>query len=620
MPTISELPAATTVNADDTVPVSQGGVARSATVGSLLAPMQPAILVASPSLLGRISIGPGGPEPVGVGIGLMWNTGTLIANGADHALFSVEASLQSGDQLVINSSGTAKLLQATALRSIFSAGANIAIDASGVISSTGSANNSGSNGTPYSLGALPTTTAIQAQDLVGVSQNGVDHAIPYSDLLNGQTIGSAQAAGAAADTDTFWVAQETDTMVRQTLGALWQWISANEPSIKRSVLELSASVALDPAVHNGRILLCSQPVTLTVTAATLGSGFWCEIINISSGSVAFSGAVTTSSGASTIAAGQAALLRGLSYTGGTILYAMITGATVAVAVPGAATGLSATSLGTTSIGLSWQPPIAGGAASSYTVQYRITGSGSWSQAVQGNVANSFTVTGLSPNVSYDFSVIATNLAGAGPPSGTFTASTTALLAPPGQVIGLNVSVSSSSSASLTWSAPVSGGPVSNYVVQYRTSGTTGWPNTTGALTGTSQVISGLAAATGYDFSVFAANPAGNGPTSSIVTAVTTAKGGAVTAITWNVPPSGSYAHGSGSIGVNAHVTPSSAAQFGFSTSPTAAPTTWTAAVNVNTDLWGAYVPTPPSAGTWYAWAEGTDGSCPTVYQAPFTVT
>ena len=42
--------------------------------------------------------------------------------------------------------------------------------------------------------------------------------------------------------------------------------------------------------------------------------------------------------------------------------------------------------------------------------------------------------------------------------------------------------------------------------------------------------------------------------------------------------------------------------------------------SVNTDLWGAYVPTPATAGLWYAWVEGTDGSRPTVYPTPFTVT
>jgi hypothetical protein len=86
-------------------------------------------------------------------------------------------------------------------------------------------------------------------------------------------------------------------------------------------------------------------------------------------------------------------------------------------------------------------------------------------------------------------------------------------------------------------------------------------------------------------------------------------------------PTGSFSHGTGYIGVNAQVNPATAAiQFGFSTSAVSPPTAWTAAALVNSNLWGQYVATPASAGSWYAWAEGTDGSCPTVYATPFTVT
>jgi hypothetical protein len=46
----------------------------------------------------------------------------------------------------------------------------------------------------------------------------------------------------------------------------------------------------------------------------------------------------------------------------------------------------------------------------------------------------------------------------------------------------------------------------------------------------------------------------------------------------------------------------------------------TAYAYINSDFWGVYIATPASAGTWYAWAEGTDGSAPTVYPVPFTVT
>lgn len=42
--------------------------------------------------------------------------------------------------------------------------------------------------------------------------------------------------------------------------------------------------------------------------------------------------------------------------------------------------------------------------------------------------------------------------------------------------------------------------------------------------------------------------------------------------------------------------------------------------SVNTNLWGAYVTTPATAGTWYAWAEGVDGSAPSVSATAFTVT
>jgi hypothetical protein len=127
--------------------------------------------------------------------------------------------------------------------------------------------------------------------------------------------------------------------------------------------------------------------------------------------------------------------------------------------------------------------------------------------------------------------------------------------------------------------------------------------------------------TSYDFEVLAVNAAGTGPVSSVATGSTTTAGTSVTSITWDTVPSGGYTNGNGAIGVNAHITPSSASvQFGFSASLTALPTSWTIGSYVNTDLWGAYVDTPSAAGTWFVWAEGTDGSTPTVYPTGFSVT
>jgi hypothetical protein len=98
--------------------------------------------------------------------------------------------------------------------------------------------------------------------------------------------------------------------------------------------------------------------------------------------------------------------------------------------------------------------------------------------------------------------------------------------------------------------------------------------------------------------------------------------GSVT-VTFVTAPSGSYGVGQTSIPVNATLDPGTAAsglQFGFSTSPTVAPTAWTAAVLVNTEtngdtFWGAYVTMPATAGTYYCWAQTIDATASAVSAA-----
>lgn len=134
MPTIPQLPAATQVNPDDEVPLSQGGVTVSVTVAELLAGTQPLLTVSSGTLLGRVSLGAGGPEPVSIGTGLALSSGALTATGGEIAGFPQNASLAPGDQVVLNSGGNPALFPAIALRSLYSAGANISIGGNGVIS------------------------------------------------------------------------------------------------------------------------------------------------------------------------------------------------------------------------------------------------------------------------------------------------------------------------------------------------------------------------------------------------------------------------------------------------------------------------------------------------------
>jgi hypothetical protein len=134
MPTIPQLPPATTTGAQDELPVSQEGITRSVTVSELLSGTQPAIEIPSGDLLGRISLGPGGPEAVQLGLGLEISAGIMAADGGDHAFFSAETALDLTDEAILNSSGNPVRLPLPLLRGLFSAGLNIAIGQAGSIS------------------------------------------------------------------------------------------------------------------------------------------------------------------------------------------------------------------------------------------------------------------------------------------------------------------------------------------------------------------------------------------------------------------------------------------------------------------------------------------------------
>src|SRR5271157_4666218 len=103
MTTIPQLPQATEVDTADELPVSQSGTVRSITIGQILAGAQPVIQSATGTLLGRVSLGAGGPEAVGIGTGLALDAGAIAATGADHARFEVQPTLTATDQAVISS-------------------------------------------------------------------------------------------------------------------------------------------------------------------------------------------------------------------------------------------------------------------------------------------------------------------------------------------------------------------------------------------------------------------------------------------------------------------------------------------------------------------------------------
>jgi len=96
-----------------------------------------------------------------------------------------------------------------------------------------------------------------------------------------------------------------------------------------------------------------------------------------------------------------------------------------------------------------------------------------------------------------------------------------VLGAPGQVTGPAVTVTGSDSVVLSWRTPSAGDAVSSYLVNYRQTSLGGdW--TFLSASGNCLTVTGLLAATGYDFQVSAVNATGSGPASCIVSATTAA--------------------------------------------------------------------------------------------------
>jgi hypothetical protein len=318
-------------------------------------------------------------------------------------------------------------------------------------------------------------------------------------LLSGETVDQLQAATVAADTDQLAVDQGGATLVRQTMAAIWSYIEAKLPIATQRVVELTTNTVLDATAHNDAILVCSQPLTLSANFANMGSGFACDVLNLSTGLVTMGTGITVGSGQPTLAARLAARLVAVTYSGGNLVF-----------WAGSPAAASTTSGGST-----------------------VSSGGS-------------TVSSGGSTVSSGGSTVS---------SGGSTVS------------------SGGSTVSSGGSTVSSGGSTVS--------------------SGGSGVTSGGSSTSG-------------GVTVAFVTA-----------------PSGSYARAQTGVAVNATLYPGTAAtglQFGFSTSVTAAPTTWTAAVLVNTQssgatFWGTYLTMPSAAGTYYCWAQAVGGAASAVSAA-----
>ena len=137
-----------------------------------------------------------------------------------------------------------------------------------------------------------------------------------------------------------------------------------------------------------------------------------------------------------------------------------------------------------SIDLSWN---AVGSATNYEVQYKVSGSASWTSMLE--AGTSITISGLSESTNYVVRVRAICSGVSGTFSVVESVTTDALSC---EQVVITSSSSSDDSIDLSWNAV---GSASNYEVQYKVSGGPTWTSVIEA--GTSTTISGLSASTSY---------------------------------------------------------------------------------------------------------------------------
>jgi RHS repeat-associated protein len=200
--------------------------------------------------------------------------------------------------------------------------------------------------------------------------------------------------------------------------------------------------------------------------------------------------------------------------GSSTLSASVSAAT-APPPPAAPSGLTVTGTMSTTVSLSWTAP-SGPVTGYYVYQVEQTLAGSVEEQLPDVTVTGTTavVAGLSKSTSYTLNVAAYNVSGAGSYSSTVTARTGSTSAP-GAPTGLAVSGVTSSSVSLSWTAP--SGTVTGYYV-YENGGSA----SVASSTSTSVTVAGLSASTTYTFTVAAYNSGGTGTTSSSVPATTSA--------------------------------------------------------------------------------------------------
>ncbi len=159
----------------------------------------------------------------------------------------------------------------------------------------------------------------------------------------------------------------------------------------------------------------------------------------------------------------------------------------------APTGLAASAITNTSATVSWA---AVSGAQSYSVDYKLTTTSTWTSVATATTATSANISGLVQGAQYDYRV-RTNCASA---SSAYSAAQFTTTAPVvcNAPTGLTATSITNNSATVSWTA-VSG--ALNYTVEYKTNAASTWTVAASATTATSTSLTGLTATTLYDYRV-----------------------------------------------------------------------------------------------------------------------
>jgi hypothetical protein len=316
-----------------------------------------------------------------------------------------------------------------------------------------------------------------------------------------------------------------------------------------------------------------------------------------------------------------------------LLLGGLSNSTVAPKAPNAPTSLeaSAGSPAYSVAGLSWTASAADGthnAAATYTVQYEVTGAGSWSTFATGVTGTTESVTGLAHDTAYSFQVIAVNTGGNATSSSASL--TTDYAAPNAPVISAVAPVNDGTATKLavTWAASAtdsSHDAATGYNLQYSVHAANSWTAVSSVSSGA--VITGLTAGTSYDVQVQGTNASTSSPGAWSASTTASTYSTVLSWITQTTPET----HGTGSHVFSLHTTPNPSGAVGvdfyWSTSTTTNTNTQpgpqsslgSGGYPINGNQWGAYMTAPAAAGTYYCWGIVNDNSGAIISEA-ITVT